>query len=92
MIICAEVELFLYNCQSLKDKRSVLLRMKNRLRKELNISIAETDHQNLWQRATISIVTVSESKEIAEKVIQQALTKIDSFTELEITTTVVEER
>ncbi|KAB8138779.1 DUF503 domain-containing protein [Gracilibacillus oryzae] len=92
MIYYAEIELFLYDCHSLKDKRSILLKVKNRLRKDLNIAISEVDFQDLWQRAKLAVVTVSESKVMNEKVLQQALAIIDSFTELERTTTVLEER
>ncbi|MGN8644955.1 DUF503 domain-containing protein [Gracilibacillus sp. HCP3S3_G5_1] len=92
MITYAEVEIFLYECQSLKDKRSVLKRVKNRLRKELNIAIAELDFQDLWQRSKLGVVTVTQSSEIGEQIIQQALRIIDSFTEIERTLTNTELR
>ncbi|WP_058307772.1 DUF503 domain-containing protein [Gracilibacillus massiliensis] len=92
MITYAEVEIFLYECHSLKDKRSILKRLKNLLTKDLNIAISELDFQDLWQRSKLGIVTVSESREIAEQVIQQALEVIDSFTEIERTITNVEIR
>ena len=43
--------------QSLKDKRMVLRRLKDRLR-ALNVAVAEVAHQDLWQRAGLGIVTV----------------------------------
>ncbi|MFC4404536.1 DUF503 domain-containing protein [Gracilibacillus xinjiangensis] len=92
MIYYAEIELFLYECHSLKDKRSVLLKLKNRLRKDLNIAISEVEYQDLWQRAKLAVVTVSESRVINEQVLQQVLSITDSFTELERTTTIMEER
>ncbi|SER07522.1 hypothetical protein SAMN04487944_101143 [Gracilibacillus ureilyticus] len=92
MIYYAEVEVFLYECHSLKDKRSILLKLKNRLRKELNIAVAEIDYQNLWQRAKLAVVTVSDSKVINEKVLQQSLSLIDSFPELERAATNLEVR
>lgn len=36
----------------------VLRRLKDRLKK-LNVAVAETDHQDLWQRAELAIVAVS---------------------------------
>ncbi|SHN16700.1 DUF503 domain-containing protein [Gracilibacillus kekensis] len=92
MITYAEVEIFLYECHSLKEKRSILKRLKNRLTKDLNIALSELDFQDLWQRSKFGIVTVSESGEIGEHVIQQALQVIDSFTEVERTITNVELR
>ncbi|QGH34577.1 DUF503 family protein [Gracilibacillus salitolerans] len=92
MITYAEVEIFLYECHSLKDKRSVLKRIKNRLSKDLNIAISEMDYQDLWQRSKLGIVTVSESSEIGQQIIQQALSTLDSFTEIERTITNTEIR
>ena len=51
------VELYVPDAQSLKDKRMVLRRVKDRLKK-FNISVAETEHQELWQRAALAVVTV----------------------------------
>ncbi|GAE91574.1 YlxP-like protein [Gracilibacillus boraciitolerans JCM 21714] len=92
MVTYAEVEIFLYECHSLKDKRSILKRIKNRLQKDLNIALSELDFQDLWQRTKFGIVTVSESAEIGDQIIQQALELIDFFTEVERTVTNVEIR
>jgi len=92
MITYAEVEFFLYECHSLKEKRSVLKRIKNRLQKELNIAISELDYQDLWQRTKFGIVTISSSKELGEQIIQQALDIIDAHSEIERTITKVEMR
>ena len=45
------VELFIPESQSLKDKRQVLLSLKDRLREKFNLSVAEVDGQDLWQKA-----------------------------------------
>ena len=47
-------ELEVYGAQSLKEKRSVVKSLLDRLRQRHNVSVAETDHQDLWQRAEIS--------------------------------------
>ena len=52
------IELFLPMSQSLKDKRMVLRRVKDRLKK-FNVAVSEVDHQDLWQRGALAIVTVS---------------------------------
>ncbi len=91
MILYAEVECFLYEGQSLKAKRSVLKKLFARLKNDFNVSLAELDYQDLWQRTKIGIVTVSSDKTHAEKVIQQVLATIDAFSELERTITTVEE-
>ncbi|MBM7552707.1 DUF503 domain-containing protein [Thalassobacillus pellis] len=90
MILSAEVECFIYNAQSLKEKRSVLKRVITRLQNEYNISVSEMDHHDLWQRTVIGIVTISNDRVQAERLIQQTLAFIDSFPEIERTDTSVE--
>jgi hypothetical protein len=91
MIYYAEVECHIYEGQSLKEKRSVIRRVLARLKHELNVSAAELDYHDLWQRTKIGIVTLSNEKIHAEKVIREALKIVDSFTEFERTITNVEE-
>lgn len=90
MILSAEVECLIYDAQSLKEKRSVLKRVITRIQNEFNVSVSELDHQNLWQRTTIGLVTINSDKVIAEKTIQQTLTFIDSFPEMERADTLLE--
>mgnify|MGYP001474744301 CR=1 FL=1 len=90
MIVYAEVECHIYEAQSLKDKRSVLQKVIHHIRQDLNVAVAEIDYQSLWQRTKLAIVTVSNDGTHAEKVIQTALKRIDSYIELERTITSVE--
>ncbi len=55
------LELEIPHAQSLKDRRQVVRSMKDALRHNFNISIAETDGALVWNRATIEIVAVSAS-------------------------------
>jgi uncharacterized protein YlxP (DUF503 family) len=70
------VELFLPMSQSLKDKRMVLRRLKDRLG-ALNVAIAEVAHQEVWQRAGLGIVSVGSSDEMAEQSLTKALAEIE---------------
>jgi uncharacterized protein YlxP (DUF503 family) len=65
------LELRLENSHSLKDKRHVVKSLKDRLRNKFNVAVAEIDNQDLWQRATVSVVTVSADHVHAERVLQQ---------------------
>ncbi|QTM99454.1 DUF503 family protein [Sediminibacillus dalangtanensis] len=87
MILYVEVNCFIYEPQSLKQKRSVVKSLITRLKNDYNIAVSEIDHQDLWQRTGLGLVTVSPDKVQAEKVVNQALKLIDSFPELERTTT-----
>lgn len=59
--ICT-IAIFLPESRSLKDKRRVLKSLKDRLRSKHNVSVAEVDGQELWQRATLGIAAVSNSR------------------------------
>lgn len=59
-------DLHLEGCASLKEKRSRLKPLVVALRR-VNLSVAEVDHQDLWQRATLGVAVVSgESRQIDE--------------------------
>ena len=60
------VELHVPGSQSLKDKRMVLRRIKDRLKK-FNVAVSEVDHQDLWQRACLAVVTVSSAQQHADR-------------------------
>ena len=83
MIASAECECLIPGAQSLKDKRAVLQRVMTRLKQKYNISVAEVDYQDMWQRTVIAIVVVSSSKVSSERELQKALAYLDSFPELE---------
>ena len=65
-------DLHLAGCQSLKDKRHVLKSLKDRLHNQFNVLAAETDHQDLWQRAELTVCVVSNDRGHAENVLRQA--------------------
>lgn len=54
----------------------VLRRVKDRLKK-LNVAVAETDHQDLWQRAELAIVAVSNDGVNVDQVLTAARTEIE---------------
>ncbi|WAA10756.1 DUF503 domain-containing protein [Fervidibacillus albus] len=90
MILSAEIECHFYYCQSLKDKRAILQRIFTRIENKFNFAVAEIDYQNQWQRSKIALVTVSSSKEVAEREYEKVLQMIDSFPEIERTNVVIE--
>src|SRR5437899_11921478 len=57
------LELRIEGAQSLKDKRQVVRSLKDKLRANFNVSVAELDSSNLWNRATLGVVSVSESRD-----------------------------
>lgn len=89
MIVYAEVEYMFYDTQSLKAKRSIIKRIIQRVQNEYNVSIAEIDYQELWQRTKFAIVTVSNDYIHSEKVIHDVIRFIDQNHEIERTITEV---
>jgi uncharacterized protein YlxP (DUF503 family) len=57
------LELRIEAAHSLKDKRQVVRSVKDRLRNSFNIAIAEIEVTDLWQRATLGVVSISDSRD-----------------------------
>ena len=64
-------ELHLPAARSLKDKRQVLRRLKDRLRAHHNVAVAETgEYQELWQSAALMVVSVADRREPLERLFE----------------------
>ena len=66
------LDIHIPHAHSLKDKRMVVRRLKDRLRSKFNVAVSEVDHQDLWQRSQLSVVTVGSDETFLEKVLQEA--------------------
>lgn len=65
--------------QSLKDKRSVVRRLKDRLRTKYNVAVAEVEHQELWQRSQVSVVTVGSEETYVSQLLEKAAAEAQSL-------------
>ncbi len=83
-------ELHLEGCHSLKEKRSVVKPLTSALRRELNVSVAETGHQDLWQRAEIACAAVGSDRRIVEETLRAADALIERNGGLRILDTMTE--
>ena len=63
MIASLTLEIRIEGAHSLKDKRQVMRSLKDKLRVSFNVAVAELDHTDLWQRATLGVVSISDSKD-----------------------------
>jgi uncharacterized protein YlxP (DUF503 family) len=64
-------ELHLPGARSLKDKRQVLRRLKDRLSARYNVAVAESgDHANLWQRGSLTVVSVASERDALERLFE----------------------
>jgi hypothetical protein len=58
------VQLHLPAARSLKDRRRVMRRLKDRLRSRYNVAVAEDPrHADLWQRAGLAVVSVARNRD-----------------------------
>lgn len=73
------LEIQLPYAHSLKEKRAVLQKMKDRLRSRFNVAVAELDHQDVWQQATLGVVSLSNSQPLLESVFRQVLAEAEKI-------------
>lgn len=71
------VELHLPDVGSLKDKRHVLKGLKERVRARFEVAVAEIDHHDVWQRATLAVACVSHDSRHANEVVSKAVDFIE---------------
>ena len=71
------LELHIPDAQSLKDKRQVLRSLKDKLRREFNVAIAELDYQDTWQRSLLGVVTLANEEKHVREVLQKVLEQAD---------------
>jgi uncharacterized protein len=70
------LDLHTNSTHSLKEKRHILSSIKEKLRNKFNISLIESDYQDLWQKIQLGIVMAANSKTIIEKSFDQVETFI----------------
>ena len=71
-------ELHLNGCSSLKEKRRLLKSLKDRLHHRFNVSVAETNHQDRWQRAELTCGVVATDRRQAQSVLSSAEGLVES--------------
>jgi len=63
MVALLTLELSIEHAQSLTDKRQVVRSLKDKLRVHFNVATAELNPSGLWNRATVGVVSVSDSRD-----------------------------
>ena len=67
------IQLQLPGCKSLKEKRSRIKPLINRLHKEFNISVAELRQQDVWDEATLGCAIISNDHQYSESSLQSVV-------------------
>lgn len=71
------VELYIHGATSLKEKRRNIRSIKDRLRKNFNVSVAEVENYDLWNRGSLGIALVGNDPAF----VQESVDRIKEFLE-----------
>jgi uncharacterized protein YlxP (DUF503 family) len=82
-----KIRLVLRDSHSLKDKRRVLKSLKDTLSNKFNISVAETEEQDVWQSAEIGIATVGNDGPFVQSVLTNVVNYVRFFGGVELVET-----
>jgi uncharacterized protein YlxP (DUF503 family) len=72
------IDLRLPGNASLKGKRRILKSITTRVSREFNVSIAEVDDQDTWQRAVLGVACVSSSASYAHRQLERVVQWIEA--------------
>lgn len=78
------IELHLPNEASLKGKRKIIKSMKDRIKSRFNISIAEVDHHDLWQRAVLGVACVGHEQFHVREVLDRVVAVVEGNPMVEV--------
>jgi uncharacterized protein YlxP (DUF503 family) len=63
---------------SLKDKRMVLRRIKDRTRQKFNVAIAEVGDGDVWQSALVGFAVIANQRRFVESMVEKIVNFIDA--------------
>jgi len=90
-ISVCKLELRLPENESLKGKRQVIQSIITRLQNRYNVSVAEVDNQDLWQRATLGITCVSNHRKHANEILSSVVNFVaQNYPDVEILSSEIE--
>ena len=70
--------------RSLKDKRQALRSLETKLRNRFNVAVAEVEHQDLWQRARLAVVSVNTDHGHLESILQSAAGEAENARDIQV--------
>ncbi|MCD6307847.1 MAG: DUF503 domain-containing protein [Candidatus Latescibacteria bacterium] len=78
------IELFIPESGSLKTKRFAIRSIKDRLKNRFNVSVAEVDNGDKWQRSSLVIAAVSNESKHMESILGNVLNLVDGDSRVEV--------
>ena len=80
----ARFELRLPGCSSLKEKRSALRGLTGLIKQKFNAAVAEVDHQDQHQRATVGVSVIADTKFHVQRVLHEVERHVDGYPRVEM--------
>jgi uncharacterized protein YlxP (DUF503 family) len=81
----AQLDLFLPETHSLKEKRQILRRIMGRTSEKFGVHVAEVDHQDLWQRASLGFAVVGSDGGVLSSLMERMILAIEEMDLAQIT-------
>ena len=78
------IRLVIPEARSLKQKRSVLKSVKDRLRNHFNVSVSEIGAHDVWQSATIGVAMVGGDKKYMNTVLSKVIDHVRGFRQVQL--------
>ena len=69
--------MFLPDSQSLKAKRQIARSVVARIRNQFNVTVAEADDNDLWQRLTLGVCCLSNDTKHANEILSNVVTYVE---------------
>jgi len=83
LVALERFDLRIPGCGSLKEKRHVVKALTAGIRARFNVSVAEVDHHDLWQRTTLAVSTVARDSYHARRVMHEVERFIERYPAVE---------
>ncbi|MGZ8566440.1 MAG: DUF503 domain-containing protein [Actinomycetota bacterium] len=85
MLVALErFDLRIPGCRSLKEKRHVVKSLSAAIRQRFPVSVAEVDHQDLWQRTALAVAAVGADQHHLRRVMHEVEKLVERWGEVDV--------
>jgi uncharacterized protein len=84
LVALCRFDLRIPGVMSLKEKRHVVKTLTASIRSKFNVSVAEVDHHDLWQRTALGVSAVAGEGYHLRRVMHQVERHIETFPAVEV--------
>ncbi|MBN3039270.1 MAG: DUF503 domain-containing protein [Candidatus Omnitrophica bacterium] len=83
-IAVLQMQIFIPAATSLKGKRKVIKSIKDKIRAKFNVSVAEVDGLDKWQRATLAIACVNRDRRLPNSILSKIVNLVEAEHAIEL--------